>query len=91
MPTTTELLFSNGDSPDAWTVLYNINSFSNYYMTSAFLAKGSRDAEDYTSSIVNITSISGILKILQRQVSTSISISPWLTNIDPRRLHVFRI
>jgi NAD(P)-dependent dehydrogenase (short-subunit alcohol dehydrogenase family) len=51
-------------------------------MTTAFLGlldKGSRNFEGYTSSVVNITSISGILKIAQRHVSTtSIDISPSL-------------
>lgn len=59
----------NDDGPDAWTALYKINTFSIYYMTTAFLGlldKGSRDVEGYTSSVVNITSISGILKIAQR-------------------------
>jgi len=59
----------NDDGPDAWAALYNINTFSIYYMTSAFLGlldKGSRDIEGYTSSVINITSISGILKIAQR-------------------------
>ncbi|KAF8463229.1 short-chain dehydrogenase [Russula ochroleuca] len=59
----------NDDGPDAWTALYKINTFSIYYMTTAFLGlldKGSRDFEGYTSSVVNITSISGILKIAQR-------------------------
>jgi len=58
----------NDDGPDAWTTLYKINTFSIYYMTTAFLGlldKGSRDVEGYTSSVVNITSISGILKIAQ--------------------------
>lgn len=58
----------NDDGPDAWTALYKINTFSIYYMTTAFLGlldKGSRDVEGYTSSVVNITSISGILKIAQ--------------------------
>ncbi|KAI0252169.1 short-chain dehydrogenase [Lactifluus subvellereus] len=59
----------NDDGLDAWTALYKINTFSIYYMTTAFLGlldKGSRDIEGYTSSVVNITSISGILKIAQR-------------------------
>jgi hypothetical protein len=46
-------------------------------MTTAFLGlldKGSRDIEGYTSSVVNITSISGILKISQTHVSASINI-----------------
>jgi NAD(P)-dependent dehydrogenase (short-subunit alcohol dehydrogenase family) len=67
----------NDDGPDAWTALYKTNTFSIYYMTTAFLGlldKGSRDVEGYTSSVVNITSISGILKIAQRHVSASINI-----------------
>jgi len=59
----------NDDGPDAWTALYKINTFSIYYMTTAFLGlldNGSQDVEGYTSSVVNITSISGILKIAQR-------------------------
>ena len=62
----------NDDGPEAWTQVYKINTFSIYYMTTAFLGlldKGSRDIEGYTSSVVNITSISGILKIAQRHVS----------------------
>jgi NAD(P)-dependent dehydrogenase (short-subunit alcohol dehydrogenase family) len=59
----------NDDGFDAWSDLYKVNTFSIYYMTTAFLAlldKGSRDFEGYTSSVVNITSISGLLKIAQR-------------------------
>ncbi|KAH9048634.1 short-chain dehydrogenase [Lactarius deliciosus] len=51
----------NDDGPDAWSTLYKTNAFSIYYMTMAFL-----DIEGYTSSVVNITSVSGILKIAQR-------------------------
>jgi NAD(P)-dependent dehydrogenase (short-subunit alcohol dehydrogenase family) len=67
----------NDDGQDAWTALYKINTFSIYYMTTAFLGllnKGSRDVEGYTSSVVNITSISGILKISQSHVSASVNI-----------------
>ncbi|KAI0257868.1 hypothetical protein BC834DRAFT_926934 [Gloeopeniophorella convolvens] len=49
--------------------VYTINTFSIYYTTTAFLgllAKGSQDVAGHTSSVVNITSISGILKIAQR-------------------------
>lgn len=59
----------NDDGPEAWTEVYKIDTFSIYYMTTAFLGlldKGSRDIEGYTSSVVNITSISGIVKIAQR-------------------------
>ncbi len=63
----------NDDGPDAWSTLYKVNTFSIYYMTTAFLGlldKGTQDIEGYTSSVVNITSISGILKIAQGHVST---------------------
>ncbi|KAI9462175.1 short-chain dehydrogenase [Russula earlei] len=59
----------NDDGVDAWSELYKINTFSIYYTTTAFLGlldKGSRDVEGYTSSVINITSISGVLKIAQR-------------------------
>jgi hypothetical protein len=56
-------------------------------MTTAFLGlldKGSRDVEGYTSSVVNVTSISGILKISQGHVSASIIIYLSLANADPQ-------
>jgi NAD(P)-dependent dehydrogenase (short-subunit alcohol dehydrogenase family) len=77
----------NDDGPDAWTALYKINTFSIYYMTTAFLGllnKGSRDFEGYTSGVVNITSIGGILKLAERHVSTSINLSPSLASVDPQ-------
>ncbi|KAI0040776.1 short-chain dehydrogenase [Auriscalpium vulgare] len=58
----------NDDGPEGWSALYQINTFSIYYTTTAFLgllAKGSADIPGYTASVVNITSISGILKIAQ--------------------------
>ncbi|KAI0056537.1 short-chain dehydrogenase [Artomyces pyxidatus] len=58
----------NDAGPDQWGALYRTNTFSIYYMTTAFLGlldKGSRDVEGYTSSVVNITSISGLMKIAQ--------------------------
>ncbi len=79
----------NDDGPDAWSALYRINTFSIYYMTTAFLGlldKGSRDIEGYTSSVVNITSISGILKIAQRHVSTPLP--PFLGGDRQRKVRV---
>ncbi|TFY81141.1 hypothetical protein EWM64_g2872 [Hericium alpestre] len=58
----------NNDSFDDWSKLYSINTFSIYYVTTAFLGlldKGSRDFEGFTSSVVNITSISGLVKLAQ--------------------------
>lgn len=64
----------NDDGPDGWADLYKINTFSIYYVTSAFLgllAKGSADIEGYTSSVINITSISGLVKLAQNHVRFS--------------------
>ena len=71
----------NDDGFDAWSDLYKVNTFSIYYMTTAFLAlldKGSRDFEGYTSSVVNITSVSGMVKIAQRHVSPPFASIPSL-------------
>lgn len=63
-------LFDN-ESFDSWANLYSINTFSTFFVTAAFLgllAKGSEDVPGYTSSVINITSISGIMKIAQNHV-----------------------
>jgi NAD(P)-dependent dehydrogenase (short-subunit alcohol dehydrogenase family) len=62
----------NDEGFDGWASLYKINTFSVYYVTSAMLGlldKGSKDFEDsFSSSVVNITSISGITKLAQNHV-----------------------
>ncbi|KAI0036480.1 short-chain dehydrogenase [Vararia minispora EC-137] len=59
----------NDDGFDGWADLYKLNTFSIYYTTSAFLgllSKGSKDFDAaFTSSVVNITSISGVVKLAQ--------------------------
>jgi len=58
----------NNESFEAWADLYSINTFSIYFVSTAFLgllAKGSTDIPGYTSSIINITSISGNIKLAQ--------------------------
>lgn len=63
-----QALFDN-ESFDTWADLYKINTFSIFFVTNAFLGlldKGSRGIEGYTSSVINITSISGITKLAQR-------------------------
>ncbi|THH13804.1 hypothetical protein EUX98_g9682 [Antrodiella citrinella] len=60
-------MFEN-ESFEAWTDVYKSNTFSVYFMTMAFLgllAKGSEDIDGYTSCVVNITSISGLIKLSQ--------------------------
>lgn len=56
------------ESLEGWGDLYAINTFSVFFVTTAFLgllAKGSEDVKDYWSSVINITSISGHIKIAQ--------------------------
>jgi NAD(P)-dependent dehydrogenase (short-subunit alcohol dehydrogenase family) len=68
-----QALFDN-ESFDAWADLYRINTFSIFFVTNAFLGllnMGSGDAEGYTSSVVNITSISGIMKLAQQHVRSA--------------------
>jgi len=58
----------NNESFEAWGDLFQINSASVFFVTTAFLgllAKGSEDVAGFTSSVVNITSISGIIKFSQ--------------------------
>lgn len=67
-------MFDN-ESFDAWADVYRTNTFSIYFVTMAFLgllAKGSEETEGYTSCVVNITSISGVIKVAQCHVSAEI-------------------
>ncbi|KAJ8519006.1 hypothetical protein ONZ45_g3993 [Pleurotus djamor] len=62
-------LFEN-ESFEQWSSLYNINTFSIFFVTTAFvglLTKGSqeKESEGFTSSVINTTSISGIIKVAQ--------------------------
>ncbi|KAF9820635.1 hypothetical protein IEO21_01338 [Rhodonia placenta] len=59
-------------SYDDWAGVFGVNTFSIYFLTTAFLgllATGSADVPGYTSSVINITSISGFNKIAQCQVA----------------------
>ncbi|KAJ7644332.1 hypothetical protein FB45DRAFT_737527 [Roridomyces roridus] len=66
-----QALFDN-ETFESWAELYKINTFSTWFVTMAFLGlleKGTRDREaqtpGYTASVVNITSISGLIKVAQ--------------------------
>lgn len=53
--------------------MYSCNTFSAFFVTTAFLgllAKGSDDKPGYTSNVVNITSISSLMKLAQNHVRT---------------------
>jgi NAD(P)-dependent dehydrogenase (short-subunit alcohol dehydrogenase family) len=63
------------ESLEGWADIYAINTFSIFFVSTAFLgllAKGSEDVENYWSSIINITSISGHIKLAQNHVRDSI-------------------
>ncbi|EKM79379.1 hypothetical protein AGABI1DRAFT_58947 [Agaricus bisporus var. burnettii JB137-S8] len=56
------------ESLDGWKDLYAINTFSIFFVTTAFLgllAKGSEDIQGYWSNVIVITSISGVIKLAQ--------------------------
>lgn len=65
-----EYLFNN-ESFEEWGSLFAINTSSIYFVTIAFLDlldKGSKDIgkKGFSSSVINITSISGLIKLAQR-------------------------
>ncbi|KAG6841696.1 hypothetical protein C0991_007966 [Blastosporella zonata] len=60
-------LFEN-ESFSGWADLYTINTFAVFFVTTAFLGlldKGSNDVAGYSSVVINITSISGVIKVAQ--------------------------
>ena len=69
----------DSESFETWADLYRINTFSLFFMTAAFLGlleKGSEDTPGWTSSVINITSISGLIKVAQEHVSV-LAIATW--------------
>ena len=69
-------LFDNA-SFDDWANLFSANTFSVYFVTTAFLgllAKGSEDTPGYTSSVINLGSISGVTKLAQTKASVALSV-----------------
>ena len=61
----------HSESFEEWSSLFSVNTFSVYFMTVAFLElldKGSQDKPGFTSNVINITSISGLMKVAQRHV-----------------------
>ena len=61
----------NCQSFESWSSHSSVNLASIFFVTTAFLgllAKGSEDIPGYWSSVINITSISGILKLSQNHV-----------------------
>jgi len=67
-PETLGMALFDNESFEQWSDLYKTNTFSIFFVTTAFLgllSKGSADKEGYTSSVINITSISGLMKLAQ--------------------------
>ena len=61
----------NNESFEAWSALFTVNTFSTFFMTVAFLElldKGCQDKPGFTSSVINITSVSGLTKLAQGHV-----------------------
>ncbi|KAH7092845.1 short-chain dehydrogenase [Auriculariales sp. MPI-PUGE-AT-0066] len=70
-------LFDN-ETFEGWSQLFNINVSSVFFVTTAFLElldKGSQDAIDsgYTSVVINISSVSGIMKLSQNHFAYNAS------------------
>ncbi|CAK5265017.1 unnamed protein product [Mycena citricolor] len=64
-----QALFDN-ETFAAWSDIYTINTFSIFFVTNAFLGllhQGTQESgrPGFTSSVVNITSISGVIKLAQ--------------------------
>ncbi|KAJ7288521.1 hypothetical protein C8J57DRAFT_1047080 [Mycena rebaudengoi] len=64
-----QALFDN-ESPSQWADLYTINTFSIFFVTTAFLGlldKGTRESQTpgFSSSVINITSMSGLIGLAQ--------------------------
>ena len=59
------------ESFEEWSNLFAINTASIYFVTAAFLGlleEGSQDRPGFTSNVINITSISGLIKLSQKHV-----------------------
>lgn len=60
-------LFDN-ELSSSWAGLYSVNTFPVFFVTTAFLGlldKGAREKEGSSSCVINITSISGVIKLAQ--------------------------
>lgn len=61
----------DGESFESWGDLYKINTFSVFFVTTAFLgllAAGTEESPSHTSAVINVTSVSGLMKLSQNHV-----------------------
>ena len=66
------------EDQQGWSDVFAINNHSIFFVSSAFvglLAKGAADYGAFSSSIINITSISGTIKVAQDHVRSSPSLT----------------
>ncbi|KAI9057479.1 short-chain dehydrogenase [Trametes sanguinea] len=57
-----------GESFESWANLYSVNTFSVFFVTTALLgllAKGTEENPEHTSCVINVTSVSGLMKLCQ--------------------------
>ncbi|RAK71744.1 SDR family NAD(P)-dependent oxidoreductase [Aspergillus fijiensis CBS 313.89] len=69
-------LFDESSSPEEWESVYRTNVVHPYLVTSAFLPllqKSSEQAHGWSSTVINITSISGIVKTSQHHFAYNAS------------------
>lgn len=67
----------DSQSIDNWANLFAVNCASLFFLSTAclgLLEKATKETSDYLAVIVNITSVSGITKLSQTHVRTSIDI-----------------
>lgn len=75
----------NNETFQQWGDVYTINTFSMFFVTTALLGlldKGSQDVAGWSSSVINITSISAVIKVAQGHVRTSLLFleTEWIHN-----------
>jgi NAD(P)-dependent dehydrogenase (short-subunit alcohol dehydrogenase family) len=75
-PETLGMAMFNEQTSEQWAKLYEINVFPMYFVTTAFLGLLAKDSEHYSPVVINITSVSGIMKLAQEHVSPQISRLP---------------
>ncbi len=74
----------DGESFESWGDLYKINTFSVFFVTTAFLgllALGTEESPSYTAAVINVTSVSGLMKLSQNHVR------PTRSCVHTRRTH----
>ena len=84
-PETLGMAMFNDQTSEQWGKLYEVNVFSMYFVTTAFLGLLAKGSAHYSSVVINITSVSGIMKLAQEHVSF---LSSRLCKVAPRKLAV---